>query len=259
MKKITLGLSTLLVSGAVLSATLVEAGETGAEYKSNGSVFFEPNTDPVDPVDPTDPEIPVDPVDPTDPEGPNPGTDGPLSIDYASSLDFGKNKITNKNEVYFANAQTFKGDHEGEFRGNYVQVSDNRGTNAGWTLTVSQKGQFKNDAAKEYKVLTGTSIKFTQPKANSNMIESVKAPAVSEFELDPNGAASLVMAAAEGSGVGTWVDYFGTAEEMTVNGEVIQKNKAITLSVPGSTPKEAVEYRTTLVWTLTDTPGGEVK
>jgi hypothetical protein len=37
---------------------------------------------------------PVDPVDPTDPNGPEPGTPGPLSIDYASSFDFGTQKIS---------------------------------------------------------------------------------------------------------------------------------------------------------------------
>ncbi|MEB5953235.1 WxL domain-containing protein, partial [Enterococcus innesii] len=71
---------------------------------SNGAITFEADPNPTNPVDPTDPEKPVDPVDPTDPDGPNPGTNGPLSIDYASSLDFGVNKISNKNEVYYARA-----------------------------------------------------------------------------------------------------------------------------------------------------------
>lgn len=255
MKKITLCLGTLLLSSSILGATLTSAEEINMTYKSNGAVTFEPNTDLVNPVDPTDPDEEVDPVDPTDPDGPNPGTEGPLSIDYASSLDFGRNKITNKDEVYYANAQTFKGSHEGEFRGNYVQVSDHRGSNAGWSLTVAQSNQFKNDAAKNYKVLDGAVIKFTNPTPNSNMIESVKAPVANEITLDPNGAASPVMSASEGAGVGTWVNYYGEAEEMTINGEAIQKNKAITLSIPGATPKEAVEYTTVLTWTLTDTPG----
>ncbi|WP_256869283.1 WxL domain-containing protein, partial [Enterococcus thailandicus] len=56
----------------------------------------------------TDPTDPVDPTDPTDPEGPNPGTNGPLSIDYASSLDFGVQKITSKDQIYFAASQKYK-------------------------------------------------------------------------------------------------------------------------------------------------------
>ena len=50
------------------------------------------STKPVDPVNP-DTEKPVEPFDPTTPDTgnkPNEGTTGPLSIDYASSLDFGK-------------------------------------------------------------------------------------------------------------------------------------------------------------------------
>jgi hypothetical protein len=31
--------------------------------------------------------------------------------------------------------------------------------------------------------------------------------------------------------------------------------KAITLAVPGSTPKDAVKYSTTLTWSLSDVPG----
>ncbi|EAC9512966.1 WxL domain-containing protein, partial [Listeria monocytogenes] len=32
---------------------------------------------------------------------------------------------------------------------------------------------------------------------------------------------------------------------------------AVALSVPGSTPKDAVSYTTTLTWVLSDTPGTE--
>ena len=255
MKKATVCLSVILFSSSLLGAAVVSADDKGGSYNSNGSVTFEPNSDPVTPVDPEKPVDPVKPIDPTDPEGPNPGTKGPLSIDYASSLDFGNNKITNKDETYYANAQTFSGDHAGQYRGNYVQISDHRGTNAGWTLTVSQQGQFKNDQAKNYKVLKGTKIKFSNPVPNSNMIDSVTPPRVFEFELDPEGATSTVMSAAAGTGVGTWVDYFGKAEPVTINEKQVQKNKAITLFVPGSTPKEAVNYRTTLTWNLSDIPG----
>lgn len=86
-------------TGIVLCSTFAVAGwslqakaEEPKEYRSNGLVEFIPNVDPTEPVDPEnpDPEKPVKPIDPTDPEGPNPGTQGPLSIDYASSFDFGK-------------------------------------------------------------------------------------------------------------------------------------------------------------------------
>ncbi|GAF13689.1 extracellular protein [Bacillus sp. JCM 19045] len=72
---------------ASLTVSSFAHAETSVDYRSNGSVEFVPNTDITPPVDPEnpDPENPVTPIDPTDPEGPNPGTQGPLSIDYASS------------------------------------------------------------------------------------------------------------------------------------------------------------------------------
>lgn len=248
-------LTTLMTTSALLLATiggttaLAADGDHGGVYESNGLVEFIPNDEPTNPVDPTDPTNPVDPIDPTDPEGPNPGTSGPLSIDYASSLTFGKNKITNKDETYFADAQKLK---DGTFRPNYVQVSDNRGTNGGWTLTVKQEGQFSNQTTQN-KVLTGSVLKLVDGVAVSNVTD-VTAPITSAITLDPTGAASPVMNAAAKTGAGTWIDRFGTNEEMTINDEAVQKNKAITLDIPGSTPKDAVKYNTKLTWTLADIP-----
>lgn len=242
--------------GLGVSSTSAFAAD-GGTYKSNGSIEFVPNntiTPPVDPEnpDPTDP--PVGPVDPTDPEGPDPGTNGPLSIDYASSLDFGQNKITNVDEVYYSEAQGFSGSIAGQHRGNYVQVTDNRGTNGGWTLSLKQEGQLKSDSAKLYKELTGAQISINDSVAES-IAEGVIAPKVTNLKLDPSGASSEIMSAAQGAGTGTWVDRFGKAEEMTIDGKKVQKNKAVTLSIPGKTPKEATKYTTKLTWTLTDVPG----
>ncbi|WP_413518079.1 WxL domain-containing protein [Carnobacterium maltaromaticum] len=246
---------TVIGLGAPTFSALAEEGES---YQSNGSVEFIANTDPVSPVDPEnpDPEKPVTPIDPTDPTGTNPGTSGPLSIDYASSLDFGQNKITNKNETYYANAQTFA-EMKSEYRGNYVQVTDNRGTNSGWALNLKQEGQLTSETAKQYKELTGAQISLGASVASS-ISEGVLSPVVTNVQLDPEGANSVIMLAKEGSGAGTWVDYFGKAEEMTIDGKIVQKNKSVTLEIPGKTPKEAVKYTTKLTWSLTDVPDDEV-
>lgn len=257
MKKTNLVVLALCLSGVIgLQSQVVSAAEDEARYNSYGAIQFIPNTDPTLPVDPEDPDPtnPVEPIDPTDPNGPNPGTSGPLSLDYASSLHFGLNKISIKDETYYANAQEFKGTIAGEYRGNYVQVTDNRGTLEGWTLRVSQGGQFTSEAAKQYKVLNGAALEFTQGVPDSISRDEVISPTTYNFVLDPFGASSIVMTAAAGTGSGTWVDYFGSAEEMTIEGKRVQKNQAVRLSVPGATPKEAVEYRTVLTWSLTDTP-----
>lgn len=236
------------------TGTTTALAADGGEYKSNGVVEFVANPEPTSPIDPTnpDPNNPVKPVDPTNPNGPNPGTAGPLSIDFASSLDFGKNKITNKDETYFANAQELE---DGRSVPNYVQISDQRGSNAGWTLTVKQEGQLSNDATQN-KELTGAEIKLGSGQAVSNA-EAMAEPTTSDITLDPSGAVSKVMTAKAGAGAGTWVDRFGTVETVDVNGESLQKNKAVTLTVPGKTPKDAVKYKTELTWTLSDVPGNE--
>lgn len=257
MKKLILvTVATLVVLTVTLGGSIVHAANV--DYDSNGTIEFIPSHDPTAPVDPTnpDPGKPVLPVDPTDPTGPKPGTVGPLSIDYASSLDFGVNKISNKDEVYYARAQQYK---DGKAATpNYVQVSDNRGNNAGWTLKVKQNGQFKATGTLN-NTLTGSVVKLTDAQVASNST-AVFPTANAAIELDAAGAESLVMSAKANQGAGTYIDRWGTVEsvkETAKDGSQVdaEVTKAISLSVPGSTPKDAVKYSTTLTWSLSDVPG----
>lgn len=215
MKKLsTLLLSTVLLS--TLAGSTQAFAEDGGVYTSNGVVEFTPSEDPTDPVDPTDPTNPVDPIDPTDPEGPNPGTNGPLSIDYASSLDFGVQKITSKNETYYATTQKYKTfDEQGNATEevkegpNYVQITDNRGTEAGWTLKVNQEKQFTSVSGKE---LTGAQITFN----NGNVVSasaSEKPTGQEKIILNADGSQSEVMSAKAGQGAGTYLLDWGTDAE----------------------------------------------
>lgn len=252
MNKMKLGIAAF-ATVAVLGVTELGMPVSAAEYKTNGVVEFTPNMDVTNPVDPEnpDPNNPVEPIDPTNPEGkPNVGTAGPLSIDYASSLDFGKNKITGADAVYYAEPQTYSNGTKAT--ANYVQVSDKRGTNAGWTLKVKQEGQLKNEATQN-KELTGAQIKISTIEAESNA-EGITKPITQPVELNPNGDESLVMEAKNGSGAGTWVGRFGSLEDVTIDGQAVKKNTAVTLTIPGKTAKDAVAYTTKLTWTLSDTP-----
>lgn len=260
MKKkqmITTAAAAVLAFTALSGAAVTYAADS-SEYTSNGAVKFIPNTDPTPPVNPLDPDPgkPVEPVDPTDPDGPNPGTDGPLSIDYASSLDFGLNKISNKDETYFARAQTYKGDTPAS--ANYVQVSDNRGNNGGWVLKVKQNGQFKAATTTLNDTLTGAAITLDNPTVASN--STATAPVAEKpITLKPDGTESVVLSAAKNAGAGTWVDRWGTVETVTekdADGKDVQAEvtKDVSLFVPGSTPKDAVNYKTTLTWNLSDIP-----
>lgn len=241
---------------ALANGTEEEKEEGAKTYQTNGIVKFVENsgsTGPVDPTDP-DPEKPVDPVDPTDPSGPGPGTGGPLGIDFVSSLDFGVNEIKSGKVTYYANAQELRIGGESKYVPNYAQISDNRGKNAGWTLTVKQEGQFSNeDATTQNKTLEGAVIEFKNPIVSGKT--QVTPPTAKEIKLEPQGAESLVMSAKPTEGAGLWVNLWGTVEEMTDGkGNKVQKNKAITLTIPGGTAKDAVQYRTKLTWKLSDVP-----
>ncbi len=238
--------STILLGSLLAISPAAHAAENndGGEYLSNGVINYIPNTDPTDPVNPLDPENQVTPIDPTNPDGvPTPGTNGPLSIDFASSLVFGEQKITSKTETYYAESQKYTNSADEENEGpNFVQVSDNRGTETGWILKVKQNGQFKTASKKN---LTGAQITMS----NGNIVsasDSAKPTGVTSFSLNPDGTESLVMSAESGQGAGTYLMDWGNSVESA--------KKSISLEVPGSTTKYADSYTTTFTWVLTDAP-----
>src|SRR5699024_8533037 len=84
--------------GMILGTSSITLAEEKAAYESKTNVEFEENTEVTKPVDPTNPD-PTNPVQPQpDPDVPGEeiedGTQGPLSIDYASHVNFGKIKKT---------------------------------------------------------------------------------------------------------------------------------------------------------------------
>ncbi|MEG2292774.1 MAG: WxL domain-containing protein [Carnobacterium sp.] len=224
-----------IISALVLSTILVEGGQVFAEpgpipanSDSNAEVKFVPDDEITPPVEP--------------PVGPwTPGTPGPLSIDFASNLSFGENKITSVDKVYNAEPQAME---DGSTKGNWVQVTDNRGGEKGWNLKVAQNGQFISQTGKELK---GAEIEFkngvVENTWSNSVLPSTSAPT---FKLVTDGAVQDVFSAAAGEGAGTWVYRFG--DDKT-------KGESITLAVPGKSTKYTESYSTTLTWTLTDIPG----
>jgi len=244
MKKISFLLVSATLLGSALLTTTAHAGEKGADYTSNGVINYAPSEDQTNPVDPLKPENPVTPKDPTTDDGkPEPGTTGPLSIDFASSLLFGEQKITSTTQTYQAQAQGYTDKEGNEQEGpNYVQVSDNRGTETGWTLKVKQNGQFKTTNDKE---LTGATITL----ANGNVVTksaSEKPTGPDTIVLTPDSETG-VMSAMAGQGAGTYLMDWGTSADTA--------KESVSLEVPGATTKYADSYKTTFTWTLTDVPG----
>lgn len=244
----------LLMAGVVLAsglsiASLSSEGVSAATTSVNttGNVTFKEDNTPVAPMDPTNPNKPVDPTNPVTP------TNGPLSIDYASSFNFGEQKISAKDETYYASFDTVKNTGGGVVnKPNWVQVTDKRGTNAGWKLQVQQGVQFSTTQNGISKELKGAQIKIKNGTVATTTDNKATAPTAStEVTLIPGtssqaGAAQDVMTAQSNQGMGTWVDAFGSSTT---------GDKSISLSIPGISEKvKDAKYTTQLTWLLNDTP-----
>lgn len=273
-----LGLVTLGIGAAV--PVVANADEVGS-IDTTAGITFTPTTDPTSPITPTDPDNPGNtgnpdkPVVPLDPEG-NPdgdkGTNGPLSLDYASNFDFGVQKVTSRTVEYPATAQMFGADEDGNTPDPsvlFAQVSDNRGTaNGGWTLTVKQNGQFK-DAKKNELTGAAISIKNLSAATQANATSRPAMPGADITNLDPTGAdAPVVMSAEAGAGQGTWVARMGNLNrDLDLNGKTYNAagkeitrpvDNAVTLNVPGYANKMTDSaYTTKLTWSLNTLPENE--
>ena len=243
MKKFVL-LATAATLGTLTAGTVqVLAAQTdGGVYHSEGLIEFTPTQKVTKPADPLDPNEKITPVNSSDPTKPvTDGTQGPLSIDFASSFNFGKQVITAETKTYDAAAQKYTDAAGKEKLGpNYVQVSDNRGTETGWQLVVKQDAQFTSASGKE---LTGAEVRLD----NGHIVTASTATqptGTTSMALTP-GADHIVMNAKRGSGAGTYLLDWGTADDAA---------RSIHLTVPGATTKYAEKYTTAFTWTLTDTP-----
>jgi hypothetical protein len=223
-----------LVNVVILSSLLECPTILAEDLDSADAVSFEADSDPTLPVDPIDPTIPVEPVEPT-----QPGTAGPLSIDFASHFQFGAQKIVTTTKTYYALLQKFKDGSEGP---NYVQVTDKRGVQEGWTLSVTQGGQFKTQ---ENETLNGATLSFVNAAMASTMADAYQPTAVTEYIFIPN-QEKIVMNASVGRGMGTWIYKFGK--------DNTEGQTAIRLSVPGQSVKLAKKYLTTLTWSIKAVP-----
>lgn len=262
MKSIFAILATSVLTMSVIGSVYAN---DGGQYSPKGTVKFTPSDKPTKPVNPLNPN-PESPIIPSVPDGSkvDDGTAGPLSLDFASSLDFGIQQITSTTVSYNASAQKYSDQYgHNETSGpDFVQLTDNRGTFSGWTLSVKQVGQFKTANGDE---LHGASVTFMSAQHTSVNGSSDGISLVSSFTLDPNGSAIPVMSgnyATKGTNGtdGTHIMRFGDATTLSqsdINGDGSSRgltDTAIKLSIPGKTQKLSTSYTTVLNWILGDTP-----
>lgn len=263
---------THLATITALSATILAGGATAAFAEEARNVTtegdiqfraFDPDTD----EDGGDTEvIPPENEPAVDIEPTVPGTTGPLTIAYAPTLNFGTQVISNQDREYsmVAEMQTLTNPEEdGPTEVPYVsfaQVQDTRGTNGGWDLKVSMS-QFTANTQND--TLTGAQITFLDPSIEYVSNNQTNAPTAhgNRLELKPETGAVTLMEAAPTKGAGTSSVVWGNQEELTAQFEdedvKVVTNDAISLSIPGSTAKDAAMYTSTLTWELTATPDNE--
>ncbi|WP_239255608.1 WxL domain-containing protein [Listeria ilorinensis] len=237
---------TLVFGLALLVADSATAAVSGT-MNSTTDVTFTTDLTVTSPLNPLDPNTPVTAVDPSDPNDPHqPGTSGPLSIDYVSNFHFGNKVISSTNATYYAQLDKVLQNAASVDVPNFVQVTDKRGTNVGWKLSVKQNGQLQTTDGNNTP-LTNAVLSFVAGTARS-VTDAAYAPATQTVSLDPTGTnSSLVATAASGKGMGTWSIGFGST--------LAEGRSAISLYVPMSTAKvTGTTYRTSLTWNLEDTP-----
>ncbi|HDU6370976.1 TPA: WxL domain-containing protein [Listeria monocytogenes] len=261
-----------LIVAPVLSGDFASAA-TSVTKDSKGIVKFDksttPDPDPVnpDPVDP-DPVIP----DPTDPPV---GTDG-LWILAVSDWDFGTHNVSSLSSgalnVHAADdtISTYvdaNGNGQQDLPGEvsvtkkvtpYAQISDVRGTNTGWTLSVT--GSAFKDSSTPAKTIPGAEL--TIPKSTvSSATSTAQAPTgYDSVTISMTGGVAVPVMAAkdmqtatptnfnDDQGMGTWTDSFGS---QAVSATDTSKPK---LSIPKNVVVADGTYQSTLTWTLSDTP-----
>lgn len=240
-------LSTLLMV-ALLSAGTSFSTNTYADVQaeSEASVQFIINeTETSPPVNPENPdeELEVD--------GENNGTAGSLRIDHASNIDFGTQYISGRTVTYNALANDYfvSGTSNTIQIPAFVQVTDNRGTNNGWALSVSSS-EIKSETSE----LNNAQIRINRSELSSS--ESVGEKYFPNVNISTDGTNSHgligdsveLMRAGQDQGMGQWQLSFGLPDDI-VSGE----NTAITLQVPGTTAiNQNEKYSAILSWTLTD-------
>lgn len=244
MKKNMKLVSTLALGAVAITAfTTTTLAAEGENATSNATIKAVAGGDtPVGPVDPTDPKDPngQGPTDPND--GTTTNQTGPLQINYLSNLNFGDNiAITSKTITANVKNDTPR----------FFQVSDLRGTAAGWKMNVSL-GEFTptGTAPATTKPITGATITFKNGEAvTSNDAvngQDVDAAVTHDTTLSAgNTGVQTLMSADKGTGRGTWLARY-TAKSGASD------NENIVFSAPTNSITANTSYQATLTWQLVD-------
>ena len=225
---------TILVLVCILSImtslTKIVHGEP-VSFESKATITFEQGDGAPTVLDPSDPTKPYTPGE-NDPEDDPTGNTGPLTLDYVSSVHFGEQKIESKDMVY-----------ESTILRPFIQVTDRRGTGAGWQVTA-QLSEFNSEGNP---TLPGAVLTFRNGTVISPCLLSDEPTPAEEIILYAGGPAAPVVTAEPQTGLGTWITrWFPTSESAL--------NDSVTLEIPAGAATIDT-HSATITWTLSDAPG----
>ncbi|MEI5989739.1 hypothetical protein A5881_001232 [Enterococcus termitis] len=278
-KLLSLGLISLCALS--LGSPTVLAADPEANTKAD--VKFTEDTGTVDPekpevTDPTDPDKEPGIVDPGGEGGGGNGTKS-FNINWVSNFKFGEIKIAGSTMSAYAQPTTLNWAKEEDNKlvptgektvglANFLQVTDNTGKNAGWTVNVTGTPFYELDASgKEIQAneLAGAAITLEDPQivglAESAALAPISTLSPSKDILD--GGANKVFEAASQKGQGTWSLTWGADTDKTsLKGITVAGNtttgkatSGVKLTVPVTAkPKAEKSYRSSLEWVLTTAP-----
>lgn len=192
------------------------------------------------PVDPLDPDTQVNPENPPEIDE----EQGFVSLDFVSQFQFGTVGIRSETTTYDALPQKLlqSADPNDNLRPNYVQVSDRRRENSGWTLRATLREPFESDEGHQ---LTGARILLDNIDVVTSR-ENVSDPPTHKKQAALTvGNAEIIAQAGANQGRGTWVQRFGDRDTM---------DQSVKLEVPISATPQATRYSATILWELSFVP-----
>lgn len=241
----------ILILSLLLSATFLLKNEVYAEVAGSEDtesiIHFIPGASMGSVTDPTAPGVEVIP------EIDGESTQGPLRIDYISPIDFGNQLISGMTKTYYPQTikLTQKDSGEVKYVPQFLQVTDNRGENSGWNLTVSRT-EFSN----EKNSLTGAQLVVNELDVTTAVTpllgDEFKPRSLNSLEipLTKTGAVDF-LTADKNQGMSTWIQSFGRIHSETH----ATTNNGISLTIPASSQKiPNTQYESVITWTLSDGP-----
>jgi hypothetical protein len=158
---------------------------------------------------------------------------GSLTLDVVPTVDFGEQTIVAEEVTY-----------QSETTDPYVQVTDNRGTGTGWSVSAVMSPFTAGEEGEE--TLPGALLTFSGGVVGSES-NSADPVANSSIELHPGGDSTNVVTAEENQGLGLWVTSWSPTEESGLNDNV-------TLNIPPGSATTGT-HTAAITWTLTSAPG----